>query len=73
MNIDWTGIALVIGAITVFITSVGGFVLSVLALYQGRATHDLVNGMTKSRDKLIDEKARREGGDAERKKPTKKK
>lgn len=64
---DYAGIAQLIVSIATLISSIVG---SIILLRKVEVTHELVNGLSKQKDRLIEKEARREGGDAERENPT---
>jgi hypothetical protein len=85
--IDFQGIAILVGALTVSVTSIGGFVLTAVAVMRQsqmqsasvardqklEEVRKLVNGLSASRSRASRKAGRIQGADQERAHPTKKK
>lgn len=82
--VDYQGIAILVGALTVSVTSIGGFVLTAIAVVrQGQMqqagvardktlaeVHNLVNGQSKKLEELSFQAGVAQGGKDERANPT---
>lgn len=83
-TVDYQGIAILVGALTVSVTSIGGFVLTAIAVVrQGQMqqagvardktlaeVHNLVNGLSDKREAAAIKEGKQIGKDEERANPT---